>query len=286
MIKSTSIKIKTIDNFELSGTLFKSNSVPKGIITINAGTCIKRQFYFRMAAYLSKKNYDVLAFDYRGVGDSRPSSLKGFEASIRDWASLDIKSVIGWMNKNYVDQKKYIIAHSMGGQIIGLADNANDLDKIVAINASYGNWKNYHGKQKITTALFWATVFPVSTWWNGYFPANKFGMGVDWAKGVVKDWWIWSKYYLPHYQIMDKLNYPQFYHEVKIPILSYIITDDDIATVKTIPFFEKDYKNADLTVRIVSPEDYQLKSIGHFGFFKEKAQSIWDETIEWLEEAI
>jgi predicted alpha/beta hydrolase len=105
MTKSQPIRIQTIDNFELSATLFKSNSVPKGVITINAGTCIKRQFYFRLAAYLSKKNYDVLTFDYRGVGDSRPSSLKGFESSIRDWASLDIKSVIDWMNKNYSNQK-------------------------------------------------------------------------------------------------------------------------------------------------------------------------------------
>jgi predicted alpha/beta hydrolase len=171
----------------------------------------------------------------------------------------------------------------MGGQIIGLADNANDVDKIVAVNASYGNWKNYKGKYKITTAISWATLFPISTWWNGYFPANKFGMGEDWSKGVVDDWWTWSKYYLPHYKIMEKLNYPQFYYSVKIPILSYIMADDDIATVKTIPFFKEDYKNADLTVKVISPEDYQLKSIGHFGYFKEKAKPIWDETVEWLE---
>lgn len=283
MLKPNPIKIRTIDNFELSGSLFKSKTISKGIITINAGTCIKRQFYFRLAAYLSKKNYDVLTFDYRGVGESRPASLKGFQASIRTWASLDIKSVIDWMNKNYPNQKKYIVAHSMGGQIIGLADNVNLLDKIVAINASYGNWKNYYGKHKITTAIFWATLFPISNWWNGYFPASKFGMGEDWASGVVKDWWIWSKYYLPHYQLMDKFDYPQYYHNVKIPILSYIMTDDNIATVKTIPFFEADYKNADLTVKIVEPKDYHLQSIGHFGYFKEKSQPIWDETIKWLE---
>lgn len=40
------------------------------------------------------------------------------------------------MSKNYPNQKKYIIAHSMGGQIIGLADNVNLVDKIVAVNAS------------------------------------------------------------------------------------------------------------------------------------------------------
>ena len=278
-----SINIKAVDNFELSATLFKSKPISKGIILINAGTCVKRQFYFRLAAYLSKKNYDVLTFDYRGVGDSRPKSLKGFKTSIRDWANLDIKSAINWMNENYPNQKKYIIAHSMGGQIIGLADNANDVDKIVAINASYGNWKNYNGKSKINTAIFWATVFPISNWWNGYFPASKYKMGEDWPSGVVKDWWTWSKYHLAHYKIMDQLNFPQFYHDVKIPILSYIMTDDNMATVKTIPFFKEDYKNADLTVKIVSPKDYQLKSIGHFGYFKEKAQPIWDETLEWLE---
>jgi len=43
------------------------------------------------------------------------------------------------------------------------------------------------------------------------------------------------------------------------------------------------YKNAKAEVVTRTPEDFSVKSVGHFGFFKRSMpQSAWRETAEWL----
>ena len=37
--------------------------------------------YFRFADYLFANGFDVMVYDYRGIGESRPDSLRGFKAS-------------------------------------------------------------------------------------------------------------------------------------------------------------------------------------------------------------
>ena len=36
----------------------------------------------------------VVTYDYRGIGGSAPSRLRGFEARMRDWAFLDMTAVV------------------------------------------------------------------------------------------------------------------------------------------------------------------------------------------------
>lgn len=274
--------LTTTDNIQLAATLHQTEQ-PKGIILINAGTCIKRQFYDTFCKGLVDFGYDVLSYDYRGVGGSRPAQLKGYEASIVDWGQLDIKAAIDWALAHYPNSPKYLIAHSMGGQVMGLAANLNQLDKIITIASSYGNWRNYTGSFKYKTALLWYTLIPLLTKIYGYLPAKKFGMGQDWSKGVANDWWQWSKSNISHAQLMDKQNTPHYYKKTTLPIRAYFLNDDDLASYKTIPQYQSDFANAALDIQQIEPKAYNLEQIGHFGFFFAKSQQLWKEAIDWLE---
>src|SRR2546427_4243356 len=88
------IRIKTSDGYCLSGMLFMPPSTaPTRLIVISAATGVPQQFYAAYAQHLSTLGCAVVTYDYRGVGQSRPSSLRGFQTSLRDWVN-DIGDVI------------------------------------------------------------------------------------------------------------------------------------------------------------------------------------------------
>lgn len=282
MSKNT-IQIKARDGFALTATHWKQEE-PIAIIAINAGTCIKRAFYQRFATWLYQQNMDVLTYDYRGVGHSRPDNLKGFEASIVDWAKLDIAGVIDWMVAQYPNIKRGMIGHSMGGQVIGLSENINQLDLLIPVAASYGNWQNYTLRHKLKVGINWATLFPLMTWWHGYFPASNFGMGEDWPKGVSTDWQLWGRRRIPHSEILNQRNISHYYQETTIPIKAYFTADDMMATAKTIPHFKYDFSNADLTITTLHPKELEVPKIGHMGMFSPKSIKFWEQILKDIKE--
>ena len=276
------IIIKARDEYPLAATHWQ-NKHPKGIVVINAGTCVDQQFYFRFAHWLAQQNYDVLTYDYRGVGESAPANLKGFKASIVDWGQLDIPGIIDWMGAKYPNQQKYMIGHSMGGQVIGLADNINQIDKVIAFVPSYGNWQNNAAKGRWKRGLHWATLFPLAVLRNGYFPASSMGMGNDWPRGVTWDWWSWGIRRLPHATIMDNRGIKHYYSEVKVPIKAYFTIDDLIATERCIPHYKVDFANTDLEVVMLHPADYGVEKIAHMGMFSPKCIGLWEEVLGELQ---
>jgi len=280
-IVGQSIHIKARDQYLLAATHWQ-NEMPKGIVAINAGTCVDQKFYSRFAHWLAQQNYDVLTYDYRGVGKSAPDNLKGFKASIVDWGQLDIPAVIDWMIEKYPTNKRFMVGHSMGGQIIGLADNINQIDKIVAFVPSYGNWQNNAPKDRWKMGFRWAFLFPYAVLRNGYFPASRAGMGNDWPKGVTWDWWSWGIRRLPHYKIMDNRGVQHFYQKVKVPIKAYFTTDDLIASERCIPYYKIDFASTDLEVVVLKPEDYGLEKIAHMGMFSPKCLKLWRAVVEDL----
>ena len=115
------ITFKARDGYTLGGTLWQSEN-PKGIVAINPGTAVGQGLYAKFSYWLSQHNFDVLTYDYRGIEASAPSTLKGFQASIIDWAKKDIAGAIDWMTKNYPKQKKYLVGHSMGLSLIHISE--------------------------------------------------------------------------------------------------------------------------------------------------------------------
>ena len=57
-------------------------------------TGITKNFYHSFATWLSQQGYNVLSFDFRGIGESLHGALKQSTASITDWGTLDIPAAI------------------------------------------------------------------------------------------------------------------------------------------------------------------------------------------------
>ncbi|MCU0447999.1 MAG: alpha/beta fold hydrolase [Microscillaceae bacterium] len=273
-------KISAKDGFQLSARLYIPDNEAIGIMVVNAGTCIRQNFYQKIAEYLVGQNYLVLTYDYRGVGESKPDSLRGFRAKISDWAVLDMTGVFEWVKTTYPNLPKYLLAHSMGGQIIGLSPEILIFAKIITVASSYGNYQFYMPDfQRLTKKrlifMRWAE------WWYGYIPAAWIG-GEPWAKGVSKEWRSWGKHRLAFSEIMHLQGQKTYFKQISVPFRAYFVEDDIMATPATIPYYQQDFRQAQLEIIRLGPDN---QGIGHFGFFTGRvSESIWQEMKDWLQD--
>ena len=77
------------DGYRLGGTLYRPSGPCRGAVAIHAATGVPQGYYGAFAAFLASRGLLVLTFDYRGIGRSHPERLRGFPATMRDWAALD-----------------------------------------------------------------------------------------------------------------------------------------------------------------------------------------------------
>lgn len=274
------LKITAKDGYDLAITLREPKEKRKGIVQIQGGMGLPQQLYGNFANYLTENGYATVTFDYRGVGKSRPSKLKGFKADIIDWAELDMTGVFDWIIKKYPDDKKIIIAHSIGGALLGLMKNTKKIDQAFLISSSTAYWKDMGTRFKLTQVpvLNFLTLLHTSVF--GYVKLKKLKLGEDIPKDVALRWRKWSRaknYFEDDLKQSGKLH---LYDEVKIPLTSIQIADDPIANRLTSNKLLAYYKKAKIKVCDVVPKELGVKKIGHIGFFSRKfKKTLWNDVM-------
>lgn len=273
-------RIPASDGLLLAARVFQPATPPTGVVVINAGTCLPQAFYEPVARFLAAQSFVAITYDYRGVGDSRPASLRGFNASIHDWAAKDMKGVIDWAVATWPDLPVHLLAHSMGGQIIGLCDSITKVSRIATVASSYGNPHFYEAafKKRTQRALPW---LPLVLGVMGYVPAKLMG-GQDWPKGVAQQWRAWGQQPDKSFsELVTQAGWDHRFGDIAQPFRAYFVADDEIATEKTIPYYRRDFAQSDLTVSVIRPEPGQR--IGHFGFFTGRVpEATLLELANWL----
>jgi len=278
--------IETEDGFKITVLTIKpSYSKPKAVIQFLSGTVTKKEYYLKLATYLTEQNYIVVLFDYRGVGESKPKTLKGFDMSIADWGRYDSVAVTDWIRSKYSTLSIHLIAHSMGGQIYGMMRNWDSFDKVIFLTTSSGNFNRFSPliyKWKVKLPAM--TIFPILNRVLGYIPGS-IGLGEDWPKGVAKDWCRNSNLngLMPNY-LHDKIGL-SYYKQMNKKITAWYFEDDTMSTFDTIDELQPSYPNAILNIKTIHPSDVGLEKIGHFGLFKQKAKTkLWPMLIKEIEQ--
>lgn len=272
----TSLNIPAKDGFQLSAVLREPKPKSKGFVQLHCGTGIPQTLYANFAKYLSVNGYTTLTFDYRGIGGSRPKSLKGFEAYIRDWGQKDMVGVLDWVHENYPKQRKIVVAHSMGGQMIGLMENNHRIEELFLIASSTGYWRDMSTPFRWLLPPFWFLYIPSSIALFGYVPAKNIGQGEDLPKGVAQEWKHWCVH--PDYfeSEFGKTLQPLYFDQLRIPLKSIQISDDPIANTITSNKLLDYFVNAPITIEQVKPSDVGVERIGHAGFFSRRFEStLW-----------
>lgn len=267
------------DGFELAATVFHQDAMSRRVVIVSSATAVPRRFYRHFAAALAGAGYTAVTYDYRGIGGSRPRSLRGFDARTRDWGLLDMAGVVDWARRALSADRVFMVGHSVGGQVAGLLENADAIDGMITLSAQSGYWRLQGGEQKYLVGFHVYVTFPVLTALVGYMPWSWFASAEDLPKRAAREWSGWCRN--PLYLLGDDTLPLHRYAEFTAPVLAYSFGDDKWGTPRAVDAMMSAYPN--VKRRHVEAGQYGLDVIGHFGYFRPEAAELWAEGIEWLD---
>ncbi len=264
------------DGYVLHGRFYAKQHTSDFLpILIGPATGIRQGFYQPFAEWLATQGYDVLSFDFRGIGDSLYEDVSKSSARVQDWGLYDLPAAVDFLLQKTNAAKILLIGHSAGGQLLGLMHNYHKVEKVIAIAGSSGNVKGLGGKTKILGPIMFNVIFPISTAFKGYAATKMLGMGENLPKGVGAQWREFCS--KPGYAInaIGKTVDVDYHAEVRCPIISIHAADDEIATEHNVKDFLRIYPNAATRYITLDPKDYNHKAIGHMFMFKPSHQNLW-----------
>ena len=278
MSEAQSITLTTADGYRLGATCYPAMGPLRGRIIVASATAVPQGFYRRFAEHARRRGYESLTFDYRGIGQSRPSSLKGFRMDLLDWARQDLAAAVDAMPEDGVPL--FVAGHSYAGHAFGLLPNHA---KVAGFHVS-GTGAGWHGwmpiGERIKVLALWTVLGPVTSW-KGYSPWRALGMGEDIPEDAFRQWRHWCRF--PHYFFDDPAmrGIEASYAKVTTPIIAANALDDLWAAPASRDAFVKAYCNAPLTKRDLDPRSLG-RPIGHMGYFRHGAEPLWDEMLDWF----
>lgn len=284
------IIVPAIDGYPLAATLFLPRGTKRHAVLINSATAVPRKIYRGFAGYLAPRGCAVLTYDYRGIGGSRPSalegynrkkSLKGFRATMADWAMLDATAAVRWMRERYHDLPLGYVGHSFGGQAFGLLANNSEVSRALLVAAQAGYWKLMTSPERYRVYAVLNFVGTPLARALGYAPGWS-GLGEDLPKGVFLQWTDWVN--SPHYLFDDESLAVSNFARYKGALRALCLSDDPWATRPAVELLCRGYVATTPEVITVTPADVGASKLGHFGFFRpDHRDTLWRAAAEWLQ---
>ncbi|QJP13415.1 alpha/beta fold hydrolase [Starkeya sp. ORNL1] len=282
------IEIACRDGVTLRGHLWaRRGGRSHGIVIVNPATGVAARYYHYFAGFLAERGFDVLTYDYRGIGLSRPERLRGQGYRWRDWGELDFDAALRFARDHDAAASLLVVGHSIGGYLPGLSENATAIDRMLTVGAQYGWWRDYAAGRRTRLFLKWHVLMPAVTAMFGYFPGKRLGWLEDLPVGVANEW--------SFRRARMELNHPPQMREevirrfaaVSASILAVVVSDDDIGTVPAVRRTLGYYVGAARTEVLLTPGDLGFDAIGHFSLFHARhAAGFWLDALLWLRDGV
>lgn len=283
------LRIRALDGYELGAVLYaaRDGAMPRRAVVLHGGAGIPALRYRWFARYLAQSGVPVLTYDFRGVGLSRPASLRGFASVIEDWAEYDCSSAIAWLRERFPSAALVGIAHSVGALLFGGAHNTAEQSRVILIGAHTGYYGDYLPRYRLPMAVLWHGLMPALTRLTGYFPGRRLGFGDDIPAGVALQWAARRSPDLgpvgagPGDERRRRLL--ERCAELERPTLVIRISDDAFATVAGMQRLLAYYPRLSPQHVVFTPAEAGVRKIGHFGFFSRGAgPALWPRLIAQL----
>jgi predicted alpha/beta hydrolase len=271
-------EIRTKDGSKIGLTVYSPQSSIGKVMVIGATGAVLQSFYQSFAIFFEQQGFTVITFDYRGIGRSAPETLKKYNANMHQWAVQDIDAVILYAKNKYPQQEIIYVGHCVGGEIVGLAQASQYINKLVLVNSALSCKKFWSLKDRFKVTTMGVTVRFLSKWF-GYFPGKKVGYHEDLPRGVMHEWINWCS---NANGLFDKFP-DNNYRKLQIPLLAFSFTDNWNSPVKAVSELLNRFTNACITWYHIKPSELNMKTIGHYGFFYPKMENVlWRKMLRWI----
>jgi predicted alpha/beta hydrolase len=287
------IVVRAADGYALRGFAWRRPCDPRRphpLVIINAATSVRCRYYARFADYLHGHGFDVVTYDYRGIGESRPPSLRRLRADWIDWGQHDFEGVLRHAAVEFPGQPVDVVAHSVGGFVIGLAASSHRIRRIFTMGAQFAYWRDYAPGARWRMRLRWHVAMPLLARLLGYVPAKRLAWMEDTPKGVALDWGRMGprfEHSVRRGRMIDgepeAARLVRRFGTVHAPILALGIDDDPFGTVAAIDRLLGYYVGSERTHLRLAPAAAGQSEIGHFAFFHDRFRdSLWPIPLAWL----
>ncbi len=281
--QNTSFRAPAADGYPLGGFTWRHirSDPTRPVVVINAATSVRCRHYSRFADYLFANGFDVITYDYRGIGESRRGSLQGFKASWSDWGCLDFEAILQRAQREFPGQPIDVVGHSFGGCAAGLGASGAVIRRLVTVGAQFAYWRDYAASGRWRMVGKWHVVMPLVTALFGYFPGKRLGWLEDTPAGVVRDWGTPTPSYetRPSGRALGELPFAR----VTAQVLAISITDDPFGTVPAIERLLSYFASSERTHLRIAPDDIGETQVGHFAFFRSEYEDrLWPIALAWL----
>lgn len=281
------LEIAAPDGYRLGALLFARTDLrdPADAVVFNAGGGLSSLRYRHFLRFLARQGLPVLAYDYRGVGMSRPASWRDFDAGIEDWCELDQASATEALRARYPKARMASVSHSIGCLIAAAAPNAPLLHQMVFIAPHTAYWGDYLQPWRWPMAFMWHVLMPAAARVVGYFPTSRFGMGDDVPRRVALQW---ASRRTPDYRpgaaggdsaretvALDRMA------RLTVPALVISITDDAFAPELAIRRFLMGLVQAPVVRRVVDARAVG-RAVGHHGYLRRANARMWQVVPRFL----
>jgi predicted alpha/beta hydrolase len=282
----TQIEIPRADGVVLKGHHWHAVQPDiEGIVVINPATGVKANYYHHYARFLSAHGFEVITFDYRGIGLSRPERLTRCGWDWRQWGECDVEAVLALALSSSLPVS--IVGHSIGGVLPGYAPSAAKVKRMLTMGAQYAWWRDYPSERRRRMFLKWHVLMPALTAVAGYFPGRRLNWLEDLPDGVAYQWSRSGPELEARLDTAARAEIHARFAAIRAPILAIGVTDDPFGTGAAISRAHKYYSGAERTKVMLAPRDLTAESIGHFDLFHARhATGFWLDTLLWLRDGI
>jgi predicted alpha/beta hydrolase len=281
-MQPASLTVTTPDGYPLAARLYQAHGAPRAVALVVAAMAVPQGFYAPFARWLAERGFDVLTFDFRGMGDSGPRSLRGFQANILTWAQQDAAAMLAFARSKAAGRPVAWIGHSLGGQILAMTPGNEAIAAAITVASGVGYWRENAYPLRWYSWFLWFVAAPFATALCGYFPGRALGMVGNLPRGVIEQWSRWCRH--PEYAVgIEGESMRELYRRPVLPMLSLSFTDDEYMSERNVSVLHGFYVNARREMRRIAPRDAGLGRIGHFGYFRaDVAQPLWKQTLDWF----
>lgn len=233
---------------------------------------VAQRYYHAFAPWLAARGFEVLTFDYRGIGASAPPDPRDSDATISDWLKHDCATMLDLAAA--AGAPVTWLGHSLGGQVLPMVPNAALASRMVMVAAGNGWWRLHDPAMRIRAALLWYLIAPPAVALAGYFPGRRLGMIGDLPAGVMRQWRRWCLH--PRYAAGAEQAEDAF-AAFTTPVISLSFTDDEMMSARNTDGLHALFTGTRIAHTRLSPADLGVARIGHFGAFRpEFADTLWE----------
>ncbi|MCA9491665.1 MAG: alpha/beta fold hydrolase [Myxococcales bacterium] len=255
----------------LAATWTRADREARAVVLVGGAVAVPRSFYARWAQDLADRGYDVLTFDYRGIGGSRPSSLRGFDATLQDWGRKDLGAALAEAERQAAGRPVLYVGHSFGGQALGLVDGGERLAGGVVIASGWGFWGYHPWWKRPGLVAVMAGLLPSLALTLGHVPGG-IGLGAGLPGGVAREWARWCRH--PDYLLAHVPDARERFARVTAPFHVLTVSDDGYIPGPAVAQLAAVLPNG--LPDTIDASAYG-EGLGHFGAFRPYARPVWDD---------